>query len=90
MINIKKKYPVGDIREVLTNVRGYFPGSVYVGGSYARSLVMGGSYQDIDIFVLMPRSFERWALIKVLNLIFEATKSSKNLFRPNTAVTKHR
>ena len=77
MLNMNMKYPNFAITEVLKRVRGFFPRELYVGGSYGRSLALGGDYNDIDIFVLMSRNFERWALIEILEIIFDRVEESE-------------
>jgi hypothetical protein len=51
--------------------RGIFPGKSYVGGGYARHLMMEGyDFNDIDVFILGERSMESWAIFQILETYF--------------------
>lgn len=57
----------------LEHIRAAYPQGVYVGGSFARHLILPdlGLYNDVDVFILGVRRSEVWVTHKLMQSLFD-------------------
>ena len=66
-----------DVKHIILKLRGVFPGRLHIGGSYAISKVFPNLIpDDVDIFIKGDRTMESWAIVSLLDTIFDSVITS--------------
>lgn len=79
----------------LQQIRAIYPHNTYVGGSFARHLVLPelGEFDDVDVFILGPRQSEPWVTLAMLRTVFDdvvnATYNTTNTDNPYQLQHQH-